>query len=212
MADETDYQKMVALVESIGEAPSPESITVDVSEAFQDRLQVRSLKYLDVSEPLDRLEAHRPAPQQRAVVQQPSTPKPQVQPQVQPQQPAPQVPKRQVSKEMTGAASKLRSMVGGAGKEFAESVTKRVEETQEAGLVMPKLSLQDQVSDLDKIKEGLDEKVFDRDQLKIIAQEIRGISQVAAREDVGRMSSDQRELAEMRNQRIKEIKSGLNAA
>ncbi len=42
-------------------------------------------------------------------------------------------------------------------------------------LVLPTLSIQDQISELEKIKEGLDEKVFNEEQISIIKEEVSGL-------------------------------------
>jgi len=188
---------MAELVDSAEASFKGAEATIDISEVFANRLAVKKVAYSEVGTVLERVRARpeaQPAPQPN--VQQP---KPQV-----------QVPKRETSKEMAGAAVSLRGIVAGVEKEFAESVARKIEKAEEAKLIMPKLSLQDQLSDLEKIREGLEENVFDKEQLKIIKEEINGMSRISSREDVSKMSEDQRELVLMRNQRIKEIKGRLN--
>lgn len=195
MVQETEYESSASLVDSIEAARGSEQATIDMSEVFANRLAIRTLKYAEADQMLEKGDLRRA----EAVQEQVQQPKTQI-----------RVPKQEVSAERESAASRLRSMVGGAGKELAESVSTRVETAKEAQLVMPKLSLQDQLSDLEKIREGLDENVFDKEQISIIREEIDGMSQILAREDASTMGSEQRELVQARNQRVKEIKGRLN--
>ncbi len=197
----SDYESAASLVDSMEASNVGEQATIDVGDVFANRLEVKTLKYAEADRILERGEVRRT----ETVPAAPQQPRPQAQAQVQVR-----VPKREVTRETVSAASRLRSMVGGAGKELAESVSTKMEQAKEAELVMPKLSVQDQLSDLEKIKEGLNENVFNDEQLGIIVDEIKGMSQISAREDTSRMSADQRELVLMRNQRIKEIKGRLN--
>lgn len=200
MAEDQEYQQVVSLVDSIASASTEESTSIDVGEVFLHRLPIKEIGYAEADKMFEKGALSRPAPQEAPIQPSVQQPKPQVQV---------QVPKHEVRKETEGAAAGLRRLMGGAGKEYAESVT-REEKEKEEQLVMPKLSVQDQLSDLEKIKEGIDENVFDKEQLGIIVEEVSGMSKIAAREDTNRMSADQRELVLMRNQRIKEIKGRLN--
>ncbi len=213
--DDDDYQKAVSLVDTIDTSHGPESAQIDMSDVFANRLQLKKLSYADVGQLIERGEkgtaykpeaAQAPQPAQQAHAQ-PAPQRPQPQPQP---QPAPRVPKHELSKDMNGAAERLRSMVGGAGKEFATDVSTKIEEAKEANLVLPKLSLQDQISDLDKMKEGIDEHVFDAEQLHIIEEEVDGMERISTRESKSTLNDEQRELVIMRNQRLKELKGRLN--
>ena len=198
MEGEASYEKMAELVDSIDSARPEAEATIDLSDVFSSRLAVKKVAYRDAGRMLEQVKI-KPEIQQPA--QQPQQPRVQT-----------QVQKRETRNEMAGAAASLRNMVAGAEKEFAESVTKKMEEAEEAKLAMPKLSLQDQLSDLEKIREGLEENVFDNTQIKIIKEEMKGMTQILSREDVSKMGDDQRELTLMRNQRIKEIKGRLNTS
>ncbi|MDE1854781.1 MAG: hypothetical protein KGH57_00460 [Candidatus Micrarchaeota archaeon] len=197
MEGEESYEKMAEQIDSIEASRSEAETSIDVNEVLANRLSIKKISYNEADRLLEGVKATAAVPQQAS------------QPSPQPRQ-QPQAPKRELKKETKAAAGSLRSMIGGAGKEFSESVSAKVEEAEEAKLAMPKLSLQDQVSELEKIEEGIDEKVFDREQIGIIGEEVRGLSKIAAREDTSRMSEEQRELVLMRNQRIKEIKGRLN--
>ncbi len=87
-------------------------------------------------------------------------------------------------------------------KDIEEAINKQREERMFKGLVLPKLSLSDQISDLEKIKEGLEERVFDEKHLKIIKLETEGLSKLIAQ---GRQPNAPTDLAELRNRLLKEV-------
>lgn len=212
MEDSLDYQKMVLIVESAGTESVPASETIDISEVLANKLEIKKLNYSEVSARIERTEeGKRPEAA------------PEVQPQPKPEQPV--VPKRELVKEKEGAAEKLRSMVGGAGKEFGESTEKIEEKKEEAkkgekkekrakaggeNLVMLQLSPQDQLADLEKIEEGIGEGIFNDEQLKIIKQEVKALSSRTSHQEIKGMSNEQREVLMLVNQRVKEIKAELN--
>ncbi|MCL5239006.1 MAG: hypothetical protein M1286_00835 [Candidatus Marsarchaeota archaeon] len=199
--EDDNYQKTVLLVDSIDATRGSESAVIDVSEIFANSFELKRLSYSDVNQLIERSEKGT-APRTEAVQAMPAQ-----QPSLQPRL---QVAKHDTTADAAGAAARLRSMAGSVGKEFASGVTAKVEEAEEANLVLPKLSVQDQLSDLEKMKEGIDEHVFGAEQLKIIGEEMKGMSRISANEDTSRMPADQRELVLMRNQRVKEIKGRLN--
>ncbi len=336
-----DYEKMVDIVDSVDQASAETTIPIDVSDVFQNRIEVRELKYEDVEQILEKTDTRRfevpqiqarqriqpqqmqpkvqstqpktrmqpqfqtPQPQMRVretpqmqpqaqpsqpqpqaaqqqpriepqkqetgeqqVTQQPQAKAPQMQPrarpilqtageifgsgggakstaggtggtelekgvkeqipehkreeeaimQVQPQARAPQMQprtratKQNIGNEMAEAAGRLKNMMGAAGTEFEKGVKKEIVETkvEKQQTVMPKLSLQDQVSDLEKIEEGIGEDAFDDEQIEIIKQEINALSLAASKEMMSRLSWEQKQLALLRNQKIKEIRRALN--
>lgn len=192
MEDTADYEKMVAMIDSADVQHAESSVSIDVSKALQNEFEEKELKFADVSGLLEGVKTE-------------AAPEVQAQPKAQMQ-----IPKHEIGGEMQGAASKLKEMTGGISKEFAESVSKEVEKAKEEGLIMPTLSLQDQLSDLEKIEEGLGAGVFDKDQIKIIVQEVTALSSIAAHEGAGSFGEEQGDTVLMRNQKIKEIKDRLN--
>jgi uncharacterized protein YoaH (UPF0181 family) len=207
LEDSLDYQKMSQVVDSADAESAQVSETIDISEVLSNRLAIKKLNYADVSARIDTSGARRPEAE------------PEVQQRNVPEQFA--VPKHELTGERVSAAERLRSMAGGVGKEFGESVEKierkvakaeRAEKEKAGGekLVMPQLSPQDQLSDLEKIEEGIGEGVFNGEQLKIIKQEVKALSSNAPREDTKGMNDEQREVAALINRRVKEIKAELN--
>ena len=74
---------------------------------------------------------------------------------------------------------------------------------------MPKLSVQDQLSDLESIEQGMAEGTFDKKQLGIIANEIRWLYAASMREDTKGLSDEQKELVALRNQKAIEIATAM---
>jgi|GEM_PF-3063081 len=71
-------------------------------------------------------------------------------------------------------------------------------------LVLPSLSVSDQVSELERIIEGLKEKVFDQEHLEIVAEEIYGLQMVVESEKKTKkeVSELEQSLIALRNQRL----------
>jgi hypothetical protein len=196
LTDALDYDKIIEMVDAEGAQPSDASVSIDLSSAFADEIEVKELKYADVSAIVEGVE-----------------PRKESAPEIKQQQPEVQapvaIPKHETSKEMEGAAGVLKGMVGGAGNELEETVTKEVEKKKGEDLVMPSLSVQDQLADLEKIAEGIKERAFDKEQLKIISQEVAALSSEAGtgREGLG---EEQLEIVMLRDQKVKEIKGKLH--
>ncbi|MGA3020731.1 MAG: hypothetical protein ABSD68_02165 [Candidatus Micrarchaeales archaeon] len=195
MEEPTDFAKLVELVDSAGAYSNESTVLIDISEVFGNTLNIRKMKYEDVSQLLEGGEV------KKAEVAPEAQPKAQVEA---------AVPKRPTKKETEKAAEKVRNMAGGKGKEFEKKVNKEIEKAEKKGLVIPRLSLQDQLSDLEKIDEGIAEGVFDKEQTKIILDEVKTISYISSHEDIEKFSEDQKEIVFMRNQKIKEIKDRLH--
>ncbi|MEM3181325.1 MAG: hypothetical protein QXS17_02515 [Candidatus Micrarchaeaceae archaeon] len=109
-------------------------------------------------------------------------------------------------KELNEAAKRIES-VAGAGSTLRRSFSEAREQRQLKGLVLPTLSLNDQISDLEKIDEGLKEHVFNSEQLKIIKLEANGLSRLIAE---GKQNAAPTDLAELRNALLKEVFDEVN--
>ncbi|MEM3781445.1 MAG: hypothetical protein QXT43_00580 [Candidatus Micrarchaeaceae archaeon] len=110
-------------------------------------------------------------------------------------------------KELHDAAGKLES-IGAAGTAIGRSIGEAREQRRLKGLVLPTLSLNDQISDLEKIDEGLKERVFNSEQLKIIRLEANGLARLIAE---GKQKAVPTDLAELRNALLKEVIDEANA-
>ena len=80
-------------------------------------------------------------------------------------------------------------------------------------LVLPNLSIADQISELERITEGLKENVFDPDHIDIVVQEIYGLQQVVndakKKSKKEELNSLEQSLWELRDQRLAEAISLL---
>lgn len=213
MEDTLDYDKIAADVDAIDNAATQERVTIDISATLANRIEIKNVGYDEMDRMLESMETRKAEVASAQETAQPQTVT--QQPAAQPLAPAPasqtpRVPQIQVGKEMESAGKRLRDMMGNAGKEFEQSVSQHVEEEKEKNLAMPKLSLHDQVDDLEKIEEGLNENVFDPEQLRVIGEEVGALDKIAARQDTSKAPDDQRELLVVREQKVKEIKARLN--
>ncbi len=107
---------------------------------------------------------------------------------------------KSVVKEGEVIAKELESLLAATGQEFSKHIKKKG-----PALVLPTLSLQDQISELEKISSGLDSYAFNDHELKIIKLEVGGLSKnkTAPADDF------QKNLAVMRDSRLKEVSSKL---
>lgn len=133
------------------------------------------------------------------------------QPSVQTQQPTPPAqspkPRTNIFKGLEGAAAELADAVSHAEKGIAQVYERK----PASDLVLPTLSLNDQLSELEKINLALDGNLFDNEQLGIVKTESLGLARSLRK---GKPSQDyQKELVELRDKRLKEVldKLGLKA-
>lgn len=91
----------------------------------------------------------------------------------------------------------------------AHKAAKKAEAAEEEKLVLPSLSLQDQLSDLQGISDGLNEYMFGDEELSIMRAEIFGLEKIARGE---KAPSDpiQKNLFEARNSKLAEVIRMLN--
>ena len=198
--DASDYEKASELIGEAG-AGGAATATIDIDGMLAERIEIRSVAYSEVSALLESVEAtSAEASQQQQQAQQRSA--------AQRTEPQAQVG-RALGKEAAGAASALKGAVGGAGKEFEVFVKSDLAAASAKRLVMPKLSVQDQLSDLEGIEEGVSEGVFDKRHMGIIAEEIRWLYAASMREDTKSLSEEQKELVALRNKKVMEIASGI---
>ncbi len=203
MPEGLDYESAAKLADDIDRSSQSVSESVDVAEVLAEELKVERLSYSEVSRSLLK-EAY--AEQATEAKQREPAP-------------APPAAKPELQAERVRAASRLREAAGKIGSEFGgimaerkEEAEEREEKAEEKRLIMPRLSLQDQVSDLGKIQEGLDEGVFSEDQIAIIKEELHWLSGPAARISAANARDEQGELLAIRDQKAKAIEERLAAA
>ncbi|MGC8547763.1 MAG: hypothetical protein ACP5MC_02025 [Candidatus Micrarchaeia archaeon] len=228
----TDFEEAKKLAASIRQEQSaPKSFLVDPSQ-IKPAIEVNTLTYSDLLRQLgfikpERIQVQRPQQEaQLRPVQQPKA-QPQAQPQVQAQPPLaarkpmveeekpkpaaaakPVKPQRHIfEKELKEATEKLEK-ISKVSSEIEGEIAKQQEKKQVKGLILPTLSINDQLSDLEKISEGLSEHVFNAEQLKIIKLEANGLARLIAE---GKEASAPEDLAEMRNNLLKQVIDAANA-
>ena len=189
-----DYKHAAEAADAIDKANRGASESVDIDAVFAEEISTRELSYQEVSRSLQK-EGFYTEPAQAE--------KQQVQAVVQSAQ------KQYLETDKKRAASSLRRATGGLGAEFGKIMEERKEQAEEKRLIMPRLSLQDQVSDLGKIEEGLQEHVFSDDQIVIIKEELRWLGGAEARVSATGIDQDQRELLAIRSQKVSAINGML---
>ncbi|VVB77503.1 Uncharacterised protein [uncultured archaeon] len=195
---------MVSLINAAdAAAQSQAATTIDVNEIMSNSISVRRLNYSDVYYHIEGFEVKKP---EAAAAPQPQGPAPQVEVRINEQEGRVEI--RQVGREKAEAAGELAKIAKAFGSGVGRVVAAESERAKKR-LVMPTLSVQDQLVELEKIDEGIDEHVFAGDQTKVIIEDIRGLYAEAASENTEGMNEDQKELLEIRNNRVKSIRAKL---
>lgn len=241
---ENDYQKLVRLIEDIeATSTKTNSSFIDLSGTMEQMQAAKSRSYKEMLEMIESVEGggrrirDQPSqmmpPQQQTQVQTPKPVKLQKQQKPQREQPhiitsgvaqaqftqtnvvTPQIPtavdaakkRESVANELSQMAKRLASMTP----DIQEFTRKKINTKD---LVLPTLSIADQISELERIIEGLNERVFDAEHIKVVSQEVYGLRQVVAGQKKkmkpreGTQSLEQ-SLWELRDQRLNEASSLL---
>ncbi len=221
--DESDYQKMVALIEDVEQTSQRSEVNyISVASAVAAPT-LQAGDYEKVVAFIDEMEGGG-ASKRKEVKEKPiapaapshlvtsgvaqakyagSVPPSAAAPPRQPQPPgrpsaeAVQRHKENIFRELGEIAKKF----GGARQPAIKKKKVKVEE-----LVLPNLSLADQISELERIIEGLQENVFDQEHLAVITDEVRGLRQIAVDEAKvkkrEKLNSLEQSLWDLRNQRL----------
>jgi len=110
-------------------------------------------------------------------------------------------------KEVQAAKAELSGIVRkiGAVAKMPKIKVKRINVSE---LVLPNLTLADQIAELERIIEGLNEHVFDSEHLAIVVEELEGLNQVIEdakkKKKIAPKSDLERSLFELRDQRLAE--------
>jgi len=114
-------------------------------------------------------------------------------------------PQKEENEQILKATNEIKEIVGSVGKEFEKSIKRETQRIKGEKLILPTLSLQDQISELEKISEGIDENVFNEEQRKIIKIEVRGLKDKIKNEKIMPSDELQRSLVALRNQKVEEV-------
>lgn len=118
---------------------------------------------------------------------------------------------QQKMQEEPAIGKEIENLISGAGKAFESKIAAERAKVGKGKLVLPTLSIQDQISDLEKMSEGIDEHVFDTEQMKIIRLETEGMSDRIRYEKQAPTDEFQMSLVTLRNQRLNEVLAKLKA-
>ena len=115
-------------------------------------------------------------------------------------------PKQAARKELSKFADNLNL------KEDQKINTSDVKPEPEEDLVLPSLSVSDQIAELERIIEGIKEHVFDREHMEIIKKEVYGLSHRVSKMKASstEVSSMQEPLTILRDMRIEAVKTLLS--
>lgn len=199
-----DYEQAVGILSSLD--VGSKEVVINPVDALAQKIEVKPFDYMQANSLISfaggmRVEAPRP---QQAI---PSA------------VPAPgggriaQMPAA-ASKEETeayNAASEIKEMVSSIDKEAKKEIVVESAKIGKSTLILPGLSLQDQISDLEKISEGLDEKVFNGEQQGIILDEITGLGEKLKYGKKETLDPFQMSLTGLRDQRLDDVKRKMKS-
>lgn len=219
--NESEYEKAVVLIEQVeGGAVKPDVNFVDVSTTFTqvppsrpkgykelvvmiDEIEGRSKNFRDTLKPPDHSHLITSGISQVKFAQpQQPVPSSMPQPPVQRNQQIPDALQKQKEKVMSelSAITQKMSSIGPMIKQI------RRQKVEVKDLILPNLSISDQISELERIIEGLKENVFDAEHIGIVTQEVYGLQQVVSQEKRKmkdkKQDSLEKSLWDLRDQRL----------
>jgi hypothetical protein len=200
---QSEYEQIAAYIKQIEQSSQkPQQSTINISSLFTEEGDSNIPTYLDLLSRIDTIESGREGQRIRS---QKTMPK-------ESQLIASGV--EQVSKASAMPTAQLQSFeVPESKKQQPRAKVK----FNEKDLVLPKLSISDQISELERIIEGLKEQVFDDNHKDIVLQEVYGLSAYIERNSKElrkrRITLNQTEqsLWSLRQQRLDEAMSLINA-
>ncbi|MGC8538327.1 MAG: hypothetical protein ACP5MK_00450 [Candidatus Micrarchaeia archaeon] len=117
--------------------------------------------------------------------------------------------KEVANQEVEEAAKAITNIVGIATKKVEEDVTKEFTRIRKGKLLLPTLSLQDQINELTSISEGLDENVFDSWHMDIIRYEVSGLTEYVKYEKTKETDEFNKMLIKLRDSKLDEVNEKL---
>lgn len=102
--------------------------------------------------------------------------------------------------DIKAAADEMRN-INKAQKAPSKPITEEYEAGNNEELVLPKLSLADQISELESINAGIESNVFDSEQIDIVRKEVAGLSEALGRKPAE--NDPQKDLISLRNERLR---------
>ena len=202
ISTKSEYEQAVAYIKGIeASSQKPQQSSIDLSRLFDSNENPNSHTYLDLISRIDSIESSRGGQRIRS--------------------------QKTMPKESQLIASGVEQSSRASAVPAAEKQSFEVPESNpqpkikvkfnEKDLVLPKLSIADQISELERIIEGLKEQVFDESHKEVVMQEIYGLSAYIERSSKDlrkrKMTLNQTEqsLWSLRQQRLDEAMSLINA-
>jgi hypothetical protein len=111
-------------------------------------------------------------------------------------------------KESKKAAKDMHGIVNSLDKGTSPAPALAVVSESSKTLILPELSIQDQINELEKLSIGVDANIFDRSQLAIISTEINGLKDSITGEKKP-VEEFQKNLIDLRDKRLSEVISKL---
>ena len=202
ISTKSEYEQAVAYIKGIeASSQKPQQSSIDLSRLFDSNENPNSHTYLDLISRIDSIESSRGGQRIRS--------------------------QKTMPKESQLIASGVEQSSRASAVPAAEKQSFEVPESKpqpkikvkfnEKDLVLPKLSIADQISELERIIEGLKEQVFDESHKEVVMQEIYGLSAYIERSSKDlrkrKMTLNQTEqsLWSLRQQRLDEAMSLINA-
>ncbi len=202
ISTKSEYEQAVAYIKGIeASSQKPQQSSIDVSKLFETDENSNSHTYLDLLSRIDSIESGRGGQRIRS--------------------------QKTMPKESQLIASGVEQSGKASAVPTAEQQSFEVPESKpqpkikvkfnEKDLVLPKLSIADQISELERIIEGLKEQVFDENHKEVVMQEIYGLSAHIEKSSKDlrkrKMTLNQTEqsLWALRQQRLDEAMSLINA-
>ncbi len=202
ISTKSEYEQAVAYIKGIeASSQKPQQSSIDLSRLFDSNENPNSHTYLDLLSRIDSIESSRGGQRIRS--------------------------QKTMPKESQLIASGVEQSSRASAVPAAEKQSFEVPESKpqpkikvkfnEKDLVLPKLSIADQISELERIIEGLKEQVFDESHKEVVMQEIYGLSAYIERSSKDlrkrKMTLNQTEqsLWSLRQQRLDEAMSLINA-
>lgn len=198
----SEYEQVVAYIKDIeASTQKPKQSSVDVSKLFETNENQNLHTYLDLLTRIDSIESSRGGQRIRS--------------------------QKTVPKESQLISSGVEQASKASVVPVAEQQSFEVPESKaqpkikvkfnEKDLVLPKLSIADQISELERIIEGLKEQVFDENHKEVVLQEVYGLSAHIEKssKDLRKrkitLNQTEQSLWALRQQRLDEAMSLINA-
>jgi len=184
---DTDYTTVAQALDAIEQGSEQKMLVVDPNQALAEQVKISGYDYDSACSQIGSIENVMTLEQQAAMQKQ------QIVPSVNVTQTASQIRQKigdvelqkkigVLDKEMLDAAKDVGRMVGSASKGFEQMMQERISKIQTKKLVLPNLSIQDQMHELEGILDALDQNALDLEQLKIVRLEVAGVASSRQRE------------------------------